>query len=301
VGWRRGLPSVHQTKHHEAGGDHQRREQLPHAEGTQYEAELGVRLPREFDERSDDPVSDQEDAREQSRAVPSGADSVALQRSENEKQDHPFPEGLIELRRMSWHAQWIGRENHRPWNVGRTTVQFRVDEIADSPEEQARCAAEGERVRDGPEGKVMAPREQDARRHHAEHRAMKRQSPVPDRERVERVRGILGAIVNEDVNEPSAHQHPDDEVADEGVDRALIEWNDAATHPPSRDPNSNDVSHDVHQTVPTQGERSDAEQLGRNPRIRNGQCWKGKRISVARTLRHMRRFRLPLAANSANV
>src|SRR5258705_9377062 len=96
---------------------------------------------------------------------------------------------------MARHLRGIGRKDHCPGNIGWSSVQLRVDEVADPSEEQTGCAGESERIGDRPERQSTPSREQGAGGHHAEHGAVKGKSTMPDREHVERMRGVLCRVV----------------------------------------------------------------------------------------------------------
>src|SRR5881628_1939241 len=106
----------------------------------------------------------------------------------------------------------------------------------------------------------MAAREDERRRGHAEHRAVKGKSTVPDRECVQWIAGVVARIVDEDVHEPRAEQHANDEISNEAVETALVEWRQSPTNPPTSDRDADRVADHIHQAVPTQGERPNAEQ-----------------------------------------
>ena len=79
----------------------------------------------------------------------------------------------------------------------------------------------------------------------------------------------MRSIVNEHVNEPRPDEHADNEVCDKSVERPLAETREAAPDAAPRDRKPNDISDDVHDSVPTECHGSDAKDLRRNPRVGN--------------------------------
>ncbi len=106
--------------------------------------------------------------------------------------------------------------------------------------------------------------EDDARRRHAQHGAMKRESAVPDGERVEGVSRVVGAVVDQHVDDARAEKHADDEIAHQGIDHRLVERHHSTANAPLGDGDADGVADDVHDGVPPQRERPDTDEFRRN-------------------------------------
>ena len=116
-------------------------------------------------------------------------------------------------------------------------------------------------------GTSAPPREQGAGGHHAEHGAVEGKPTMPDCEDVERMRGVLCRVVYQDVHEPRADEHPDDEIAHERVHRAFVERNQPTSNATSCNPDTDDVPDDVHHAVPSQRKWSYADDLRWDARV----------------------------------
>ena len=95
-----------------AGGDHQEAEQLAHAEGSQNEAELRIRLPEELDTETDSAVTDQIEGKE--GAVEG---TFTTNQPQDGKQDDSLEESFVELGGMAQQTQRVVRKDHPPGTV----------------------------------------------------------------------------------------------------------------------------------------------------------------------------------------
>ena len=75
-------------------------------------------------------------------------------------------------------------------------------------------------------------------------------------------------VVDEDVNQARAYQHPDDEIRDERVELLLRQHAGTPANPRQCQSITDEVPHEVHHSVPAQLERTERDNVRRDSRIR---------------------------------
>jgi len=97
------------------------------------------------------------------------------------------------------------------------------------------------------------------RENHAEEAAVERHAALPDREDLERMLQEVGALVEDDVAQAAAEDHPEDAVEEQVVeviarDRRAAGGDAARAEPPERAERG-----EVHEAVPADRQRADRE------------------------------------------
>src|SRR5438874_1163779 len=96
------------------------------------------------------------------------------------------------------------RKNHRPWNVGRSTHQLAVDEIAKPPGRKTQRAKRCDEI-GHVEPALSTPRcEEPQGDQHAEKATVEAHATVPQLEDFERVSQVVERLVEQHVAEPAA-------------------------------------------------------------------------------------------------
>lgn len=252
-----------------ANRDRKERQDLTHTKRSGNKAKLNIWLPGELDEIAHQSVADKEHAADETISIPSAAHSATFNGHQYNEKQYSFEQCFIELRRMTSDSEWIGRENHRPWNVRSSAVELTVDEVPDASEKKSGRRSKSYGVCNGPEWYIMPSRKDEHRDRHSQCGSVKRQSTMPHRKRIEWLREIMRAIVHEYVQCSRAEQHSDHEISDEGIDCRFVEWRKAAPDSAFCNCDADDVPDEVHDAVPPHGNRPDAKYFGRNARVRN--------------------------------
>src|SRR5438094_1856904 len=170
---------------------------------------------------------------------------------------------------MSREMLRVGREHHRPWHRGDAAVQLPVDEVADTPEEQAGCARQGQGVGDLPERNAVDARKRSGRDRHPDQGSVERQAAVPDPNEFGGVVQIVPRLVDDGVHQAGPEDHSGQEVADQRVKVTSGQRYQASLDPRPHDPVADEIAHQIHDAVPAHRERTDANEDRRNVRVRN--------------------------------
>src|SRR5262249_36673278 len=147
---------ISHRQHDQPHDDHQRRKQLSHAERSDDEPELRVRLSGKLEREANETVTDEKGPAEQTGPIPTVPKTHSLELAENEKEQNTFAQSLVQLRRMPRRRQRVRREYHRPGHARRPAVELTVDEVPDASEKETGRSRERDRVRDAPERQSTA-------------------------------------------------------------------------------------------------------------------------------------------------
>src|SRR4029077_3460228 len=118
------------------------------------------------------------------------------------------------------------------------------------------------------EDRVFAPsrEERDANRHPGDG-AVERESTSPDRERLQWVRHVFRAPVDEDVSQARAEKHPEYEIPDQVVEIRAGDARPTSLYAPQHETIPEHVSDDIHQAVPPDRYRTKRHDRRRDARI----------------------------------
>src|ERR1019366_1912736 len=201
----------------DAGRDHRHAEPLAHAHAEGEQTEEAVGLAEEFGDEAQHTVADEKRARHLAEA----ARLLAVGPEHDEEKD-AFEREFVELRRMARQRRSRLRKDHRPRQLRarEAAPQFAVDEVSDAPGGKPGRYARRDEV--GHFEKVALARtgENRHRRDHAEQAAVKGHAAFPDREDLERMRGIEARLVEEHVAEAAADHGAENSVEKEVFDVA---------------------------------------------------------------------------------
>src|SRR3546814_7125977 len=167
--------------------EHRQRQDLAHRHAAGEEADMRVRLPEHLRRDPGDRVSHQEYPAEEAGAFANGP--AARQQEEDDEEDGPFEDGLVDLARMARQRPAVGK-HESPGHVRDAAPEFAVDEVRQPPEEQADGRGAGDRVADAQRVEHVAAREDPDREEHPDQYAVERHAAVPYGESVERMHQV---------------------------------------------------------------------------------------------------------------
>src|SRR5262249_16931796 len=160
-----------------------------------------------------------------------------------------------------------GRKYQREGQVGRAAPKLAVDEIGDAAEENPDRSGRAGDVAEREDGQAAMAREQDHGEHAAEKAAVKRHAALPQLETLQRVRGEIARIVEQDIADPApeddAEGHPQHEVVVVGdghghrrAPEPLAPDDRACIEPTQQD------TDDVGESIPADRERPETDEHG---------------------------------------
>src|SRR3989442_12752265 len=106
---------------------HRESEFLSSREGREIQADLRIGLAHKLDQKSEQSIKGQQRPKDGS-----AIEILFVNPFQDEKQEQAFQQRLVKLRWMTRRGAAFGK-NHRPRDVGWTSEQLAVDEIADAP------------------------------------------------------------------------------------------------------------------------------------------------------------------------
>src|ERR1700722_3252670 len=229
----------------------------PHGQAAAEVFKARIRVAIEFTKNARKAVEDAEGARKEAGSA-QGAKARADRQNDESRQS--LEQRLVNLAGMAGQSVRTG-EDDRPRNVGRTSPEFRLDEIGDAHEENADRRDQADKVEHGQRRRVVAPGEQQDSNRRADQAAVESHPAFPDFEDFDRVRKIIGGVVKQHVAQAPAY---DD--AERAIDQEIVDAGRAwARGPPPQGigdedaPNQNPAekeARDIRQPIPTNGERT---------------------------------------------
>src|SRR5574341_363750 len=197
---------VHQDHDCDAGEEYDGAQDLPHGEGAEHEANLGVRLAEELRENPECSVQNEKEREEN---APS-SDAVPDQ-PKNEKKRHPFEQELIQLRGVSGMGPSSG-EDHAPRRIRNAAIELSVNEVAEPAQAQADGRGGYDEIGRCPGVGLELPAAPQARDHAADESAVEGHPALPDCEDVPRPLEVFPEIVEEHVTQPGADDKAENKI-----------------------------------------------------------------------------------------
>ena len=245
-----------------AADDHRYAEPLPHRQTQREQTEIVIGLAEIFGGEAEHPVTEDEGT-----ADLAARPLLAGVQPEQHEQQQSLAEELIQLRGVPRLRAGAG-EDHRPGQrrIGGSAPQFTVEEVADPAGSQPGRHRRDEQVGDLQERSLAPPGVHRQSDDHADRAAVEGHPALPDLEDVQRIRQIVGRLVEQAVAEPAAEDHPEDRgqqqvldalpgprrgLGDPGVRLVL--------QPAQQQPVAEPEADQVRQRVPVHGERSEPE------------------------------------------
>ncbi len=186
---------------------------MPHREGAENEPEVLVRLAEEFHHEAAQPVAGDEAPKDGARGRRPPPDPP-----QNDEQQEALERRLVQLRRMPALGSAAG-ENHAPFDVRRSAVEFPVDEVADPAEPQADRRGGRGQVGYRIDRDTAPPAEPPQRDDCSDETAVEGHAAFPDRDDFRWMfKVVVGEIVEERIAESPAHKDPHRRVHDHVVD-----------------------------------------------------------------------------------
>ena len=103
-------------------------------------------------------------------------------------------------------------KNHRPCDVGWTSEQLAVDEIADAPQTQSDRDRRANQVRDLPEIPALLSRDPHRGDEDADEAAVERHTALPYRKDRKRIAKIAAEIIENHIAQPAADHDSEDQI-----------------------------------------------------------------------------------------
>jgi len=233
------------------------REDLTHGEPAEGdESQLGVRFAKDLGGGSGKGVEDEKEGE-----FFSARPCAFSQGPKYGKKHHSFEGGLIELGGVPW-DKTSQRKDHGPWDIGRTPVQFPVDEISDPAQPKPHRGSESETVRPEPEILPVDPAEDGPCEHRPCHAPMEGHAAGPCGEYLCGVVDVISPTVKDDVPEASSHDYTHDQPHDEGVERGVQGRGPSRVHLPellAHEEAGGEEPEEIHEAVPPEGDGSDTK------------------------------------------
>ena len=242
--------------HRRAEQEKRNAQQLTHGEIAEEETDLLIRLAEQFDKGSEQSVTSDEYPEEHTGGCLGAADHP-----EDQEQYRSFEKSLVELRRMAGQGA-AGGENDAPGHVRDPSIQFAVDEIAESAETEPDWSCRGDQVGDLEEADLVLVRIIERRDYRADQPAMERHPPLPDGKYLQRVGKIVRSIVKENVAESCSDNQADGQGEDQVGDVVLGEGQFFALCRGNGDQVGCQETEDVHKSVPADLQGADLENIG---------------------------------------
>src|SRR5262245_38150029 len=169
---------------------------------------------------------------------------------------------------MSWHRSTFGKY-HRPSHIGRTSVQFAVDEVSYAAEAKSYRSYSASQTRNLPKIPALSVCDPDRGENHPDETAMKRHSALPDCKDRQGVAYVTGEIVEQDIAQPTTDHHPNNQIEQQIVEIICCQVQLAILGVTTEDEKANDERQHVHQPIPPQLHWADAQKHRIDVGIRN--------------------------------
>src|SRR6516162_3945171 len=127
---------------------------------------------------------------------------------------------------MAWDGVHLG-EYDSPGNIGRAAPVLRIDEISNAHQKDCDRTNDGDEICNGEKGDFGTMGKVPDCQQHADQAAMKGHSPIPELDNLNRVRRIVGGLVENDLTESAADDGPQHGVKDEISESCRIRTRDA--------------------------------------------------------------------------